>query len=387
MNKYRKKLYAGSLVLSIVVLVTVTLVSFNSGFVSSVPVIVISKRAGLLMNDGAKVQFRGLDIGRVTSVEKSGEFVRLVLGVDPDLVGDIPGNAAVKITSSTVFGGKFVSLEDPPEPDGTKLSAGATINASEVTVEINTVFQRLTGLLRQIEPEKLNVTISALAQALGDGRGASLGTSISELDAYLAVINDATPELKETIGNSADAIAVYEPAAPALVDVLGNVTTTAKTITDEKSNIDLMLVNVLGLARSGTDLLRTNESSLTNALRLLTPTTKLLKVYSPEFTCLIQGIDTLNKKGARALGGQAPGVTLDAGFLAGVPLYGKTNLPKVAASGGPRCMGLPNPNPDERAPFLVTDTGVNPYADEPSALQVNPENLLTNLLGQRGGGN
>ena len=58
----------------------------------------------------------------------------------------------------------------------------------------------------------------------------------------------------------------------------------------------------------------------------------------------------------------------------------------VGASGGPRCFGLPDVPMGTNAPYLVTNTGVNPYRGEPKSQTVQPENLLTSLLGQTNGG-
>lgn len=42
---------------------------FRGGFAETVPVTVISQRAGLVMNPDAKVQVRGVQVGRVAEIE------------------------------------------------------------------------------------------------------------------------------------------------------------------------------------------------------------------------------------------------------------------------------------------------------------------------------
>ena len=81
------------------------------------PVTVVSDRAGLVMNPEAKVKMRGVQVGQVESIETrpDGKAV-LHLAMDPEQLQDIPANVLVDITSSTVFGAKFVELVGAARP-------------------------------------------------------------------------------------------------------------------------------------------------------------------------------------------------------------------------------------------------------------------------------
>lgn len=127
---------------------------FQGSFTKTVPVTVVSPRAGLVMNPEAKVKMRGVQVGKVASIESlSNGEAALHLAMDPSQLRFIPANVRVDITSSTVFGAKFVDLVPPAEPSAQRLRAGQTLDGKHVTVEINTVFQQLTSLLSKIEPE------------------------------------------------------------------------------------------------------------------------------------------------------------------------------------------------------------------------------------------
>lgn len=388
MGRFRLKFYALGLVVVLALAVMITAISFSGGFTDSSTVTVVAPRSGLLMNPGAKVTFRGLQVGRVAAVESHDDGADIVLAVDANELDEIPDNARVDISSSTVFGAKYVNFIAPQQQSYSALRPGATINTDDVMVEINTVFQNLTGVLRQVEPEKLNEVLGALSGALGNGGGASLGTTIDEVTALLARLNSPRTRLGPTLDAAADAIMAYAPSAPELESLVSHVRSTASTITDKNPQIDLMLAGVMGFTRTGTDFLKSNGDKTIEALRVLNPTTDLLRVYAPAFTCTIIGMDHVLQTGLPALGSKEyPGIHLDIGFLPGVRLYGyPDNLPVVGASGGPRCFGLPDVPMGTNAPYLVTNTGVNPYRDEPKSQTVHPENLLTSLLGQTDGG-
>jgi phospholipid/cholesterol/gamma-HCH transport system substrate-binding protein len=140
---------------------------FQGDFIDTVPVTVLSPRAGLVMNPEANVKLRGVQVGKVSSIEymPNGQAA-LHLAMYPSQTHFIPANVLVDITSSTVFGAKFVQLVAPADPSPQRLRAGQTLDGKQVIVEINTVFQELTSLLAAIDPAKLNETLGAIASGM-----------------------------------------------------------------------------------------------------------------------------------------------------------------------------------------------------------------------------
>ncbi|MBY6414689.1 MCE family protein [Rhodococcus sp. BP-252] len=358
-----KKLAAAGLVLGLVAVVGLALTIFSGGFRSTVPVTVTSERAGLVMDPQAKVKLRGVEVGRVASISQQDGMARLQLDMNPSTLSMIPANAAVEIKSTTVFGAKYVNFVVPPDPSVQTLVPGAVISADNVTVEFNTLFQHLSDVLQQLEPEKLNATLGAVSSALR-GRGEELGELLAESDEYLATINPSLPALQRDLAAAAVVTNVYADATPDLMRVLDNATTTSNTIVAEQANLDLLLMNVTGLADTSNQVLTENEQPLETALHTLTATTTLLDEYSPELTCFIVGLN----KGRLAFGplagaGDKASIALSSSFLLGDPAYTvEKDLPKIAATGGPNCYGLPDFDPKQApAPFVVADTGDTPY--------------------------
>ena len=87
-------------VAAIVAIVAFAATLFRGGLAESVPVTVISPRAGLVMNPDAKVQIRGVQVGKVASIEPlpNGEAA-LHLAMDPKRLNAIPSNVLVDIAS------------------------------------------------------------------------------------------------------------------------------------------------------------------------------------------------------------------------------------------------------------------------------------------------
>jgi phospholipid/cholesterol/gamma-HCH transport system substrate-binding protein len=346
---------------SIVLAVAVFVVAanlFRGGFKDSVPVTVITQRAGLVMNPDAKVQVRGVQVGKVASIEElpSGEAA-LHLAMDPTRLDAIPANALVDIASPTVFGAKQVQFVFPDDPSPESLRAGQVVDAQHVMVEVNTVFEQLTSVLSTIEPAKLNETLGAIASALS-GRGEKLGQMLADLDAYLATLEPSLPALSHDLEVAPGVLRAYADASSDFVSIADSAARISDTLVDQQDNLDAALVSVIGLADIGNQVLGENRQPLTDVLRLLVPTTDLLNEYNQALWCALSGmIEALHHPPLKE-----PGVVVLAGFLWGQVNYRYPgDLPKAGAEGGPQCTGLPKMPFEGVAPYVVADTGTNPW--------------------------
>jgi virulence factor Mce-like protein len=331
---------------------------FRGGFTPSVPVTVISSRAGLVMNPDAKVQVRGVQVGKVASIENlPNGGAALHLAMDPGRLSAIPANALVDIASTTVFGAKYVQFVFPDNPSPESLRAGQIVDAQHVMVEVNTVFEQLTSVLSRIDPAKLNETLGAIASAV-NGRGEKIGQTLSDLDSYLAKIEPSLPALSHDLEAAPDVLRAYADAAPDFVSIADNGARISDTLVDQEQNLDAALVSVIGLADVGNDVLGQNRQPLTDVLHLLVSTTDLTNQYNQALWCALAGM--VDASGRPPL--KEPGVHVMAGFLWGQERYRyPMDLPKAGATGGPQCTGLPHLPFEAVPPYVVADTGTNPW--------------------------
>ncbi|MGH3644014.1 MAG: MCE family protein [Mycobacterium sp.] len=367
-------------VVALVLIVVFAIGMFRGDFGQTVPVTVVSERAGLVMNPEAKVKMRGVQVGQVESIETrpDGKAV-LHLAMNPDDLKDIPSNAAVDITSSTVFGSKFVQFAEPPDPSSTPLAKGDEVTVEHVTVETNTVFQQLTSVLKAVDPVKLNQTLAAISGAL-NGRGEKLGQTVTDFDRFLQKINPSLDSINRDLEVAPVALNAYADAAPDLVDVLANTTKVGDTLVDQEKNLDAFLLSAIGLADTGNDVIGTNRQALTDDLRMLVPTTSVLSQYSDNLRCGVQGLNSF----VHSPPPDRPGVDVSASFTLGVERYRyPEDLPKVAAKSGSSCKDqmLPTIPNGKRPPFLVTDVGSNPWKYGNQGVLLNSDALKQALFG------
>jgi phospholipid/cholesterol/gamma-HCH transport system substrate-binding protein len=365
------------LVIGFIVAVSVGL--FRGDFTDSVPVTLVSPRAGLVMNPEAKVKMRGVEVGKVGDpirVRPDGKAV-LTLEMYPSQIHLIPHNVLVDIASSTVFGAKFIELIPPAEPSTQSLQAHQVLEGKDVTVEINTVFQQLTQVLATIDPAKLSETLGALSSAV-NGRGHKFGQMLSDLDAFLATQDPALPALSHDLEVLPVVSNAYADAAPDLLKTVDNTIRISNTIVDEQRNLDAFLISSIGLADTGNEVVGGNRQALTDVLHLLVPTTNLLNEYHEALWCGLAG--SLVNLHSPPLPEPTIKVLVYIGFGAERYRY-PVNLPKVAATGGPQCDGLPSIPFDVAPKFVVADIGANPQQYGNQQLMINSDGLKNLLYG------
>lgn len=344
-----------------------TYLSYTAVFTPTDKVTVTSPRAGLVMEQDAKVKYRGIQVGKVKAIKYQGDQAKLVLAMDSAAMSYIPSNAAVHIASNTIFGAKSVEFVPPPVPSGKSLRSGANVAASDVQLEVNTLFQKLTDLLDKIDPVQLNGTISALGEGLR-GNGDNLGGLLSGLNGYLAKLNPKLPQLQTGFAKTGVVGNIYGDAAPDLATVFDNVPTISKTLMDQRENLSNALLATTGLANNAYDTFAPAADDFIAGIQRFRALASLLAEYSPEFGCLFKGIQQALERFGPSLGGTKPALYVHSNFLPGAPAYTyPESLPVANASGGPNCRGLPDIPSKQfggswfRSPYLVTDSAYIPF--------------------------
>jgi phospholipid/cholesterol/gamma-HCH transport system substrate-binding protein len=392
---------AGLIVFLIAALVLwLVFLQYKGDFTAKTKLTMLSDRAGLVMDPGSKVTYNGVQIGRVSQIdeiERDGEpAAKFTLDVYPKYLRLIPANVDARIVATTVFGEKYVSFTSPKNPLPQRITPQNVIDARSVTTEINTLFQTITQIAEKVDPVKVNLTLSAAAQALS-GLGDKFGQSIINGSAALDEVNPRMPVIRHDIQQLATLGDTYADASPDLFDFLNNASTTARTIHAQEKDLDRALLSAAGFGATGADIFNRGGPYLARGAKDLVPSSQLLDTYSPEVFCAIRNLHDVEPKVAAFAGGRngyslrseteifsglglalgLPGLGLTlasggllglAGLIGGAPntyVYPE-NLPRINAHGGPG--GAPGcwqtiTRDFWPAPTLVMDTGnsIAPY--------------------------
>jgi phospholipid/cholesterol/gamma-HCH transport system substrate-binding protein len=316
---------------------------FAGSFNTYVPVTLTSDRTGLVMEPGAQVKLRGVEVGRVASVTGGASTTKLKLEMFPGQIRHIPANVRADIKATTVFGAKYVDLTLPDKPSPNRLAGGAVLWSDNVSTEVN-------------------ATLTALADGVR-GQGPRMGEATTDANQVLLALNPRMGTIRQNWRSFKGFSDAYAGAAQNILATLDAASTTSATITNHAKDLDALLLSVIGFSTSGVQLLAPNRDNLVNAINGLQPTTDLLLTYNPEYTCLLVGAKFyLDHGGYATTGGNGRSSVVDAALLLGDdPYQYPQNLPIVAAKGGPGgapgCGSLPDVAKNFPVRYAVTDTG------------------------------
>ncbi|MGK2881736.1 MAG: MCE family protein [Mycobacterium sp.] len=365
---------AGLILIAVLALIaTLVMIQFRGGFTDKVQLTMMATRSGLVMDKGSKVTFNGVEIGRVADVSEVQEGDRpeakIILDVYPEYIELIPFDVVANIRATTVFGNKYISFTSPPNSsaDVPRIKPSDIIDARSVTTEFNTLFETLTEISQQVDPVKLNVTLSAAAEAL-DGLGGKFGESLLDGNEILANLNPLMPQINRDIVALTALTDIYADASPDLWAALENAVVTARTFNDERDTLDRALLAAVGFGNTGADVFGRGAPYLVRGAADLRPTADLLNEYSPEVVCTVRGLKEAVPLVNGALGANGYSLAANVAILgAENPYVFPDNLPRVNASGGPGgspgCWASIDRDSLWPAPFLVMDTGASiaPY--------------------------
>jgi phospholipid/cholesterol/gamma-HCH transport system substrate-binding protein len=153
------------------------------------PVAVELHNAGGIF-EGAEVAYRGVQVGRVSSVELHTDRVTIKLSIDSGT--QVPDNAIAHIYDLSAVGEQYVDLEPPKHPSSSYLHSGSIITPDRTTtpLETATVLYDLEQFISSINPADL--------QVLGrEGALAFQGTG-TQLRAILVDTTQIVDELSST---------------------------------------------------------------------------------------------------------------------------------------------------------------------------------------------
>jgi phospholipid/cholesterol/gamma-HCH transport system substrate-binding protein len=224
------------------------------------------------------------------------------------------------------------------------LSDGDVIPSSRVTtnVELSKILADLFPLLRAVRPADLNATLNAVATAL-EGRGEQIGESLTRLDSYLTAIQPHLGTFRQDLVALADVSHTYEIATPDLVRLLRNATVTSRTILDKRAQLGAFFDDVSGVSSTTSRVLADNEAGLIRFGQLSRPMMALLDTYSPEYPCLLKGLDRYTARLDKIFRNDRIYQKLELGATQ-KSAYDKADKPVYGEVGhGPWCLGLPYP--------------------------------------------
>ncbi|MGH2786629.1 MAG: MCE family protein [Actinomycetota bacterium] len=173
--------------------------------------------------EAGRVMVRGVEVGRIASVEPRADGVRITLEIDADT--KIPSGARLTVVPITVIADRYVQLS-PPYSGGAALADGdhIPIDRTQIPAELDDVLTQLEGLL------------NALERRPGERRG-PLFRLIRNLD---AVTRGRSDELAGALEGSADVLGNLAQSETDISGLIRNLDRLFVALADRSSEIGLL---------------------------------------------------------------------------------------------------------------------------------------------------
>ena len=349
-EKVSRRLIGVVFLLVFALLVWLSVALYNKQFTPVAMVTLYTDNVGNEMHPGADVKVRGVQVGQVRQISADGAGARLELAIQPAMVPQIPANVTALMVPTTLFGERYVDLVMPASPAPARLTAGSVIrqDRSADAVELEKVLNDLLPLLRAAEPDKLSVTLTAIAQGL-QGHGAELGQTLVAANAYLHDYNQRLPALDTDIKRLAVLARNLNRSAPDLVQALTDFTVTSQTFAAERASVSALYGAVTTASQDLQSFLAANSSNIIKLNADSVATLQILARYPPEFPCALKDLANFVPAADKLLGKGTAQHGLHVQMII-VPPLGPNHIGRYVAGKdtpvhgdnlGPRCYPIP----------------------------------------------
>lgn len=368
----KRRLLGLAFLVVLALLVSLAIATYNKAFTPAVFVHLKADHVGNQLQVTSDVKIRGLIVGEVRKIESTGENADVTLALDPDYIKLIPSDVQARLLPKTLFGERYVSLVIPEHASTTPIGEDGEIrqDRTQTAIELEQVLNDIMPMLRTLQPDKLNATLTAMATAL-QGRGEMLGETLVDLGEYLGALNAKMPAIQADITGLANTADTYNSAADDLLAVLSNLSVTSQTVVDQKDALARTFSTVTTASGTLQAFLSDNEQRLIGLAANSQPLLDLLATYSPIYPCFTEGLVAIGKRLDAAFGPpDRPALHLtieiitDRGqYVPGDEPEYLANMPEYAGQHLVECWGLPNPPFGQENPF--PDPAVPDGSDKP----------------------
>ncbi|SNR70556.1 virulence factor Mce family protein [Haloechinothrix alba] len=369
----RRRLLGVAFIGLVVGAVWLSVADFQGAFTPVATVKLETDKVGNQLKERSDVKARGVIVGQVDRVVPREDGATLELALDPDKIDIVPADATALLTQKTLFGERFVSLQFEGEGTGPSLSDGDVItqDRTRTALELYAAFENLLPTLQAVQPQKLNSTLTVMANAL-EGRGGELGETLTQMSEHFAELEPHLPELQENFANLAEYSHNLSDAVPDVAQMLDNFAANARTVVDKQQDLFELYGSVTTSARDFDAFLEANRDNIIALNETSRPAMETIGLYSPEFPCVIGQmagtVDRLDE--AFGKGTEDPGLRAEVVIT---PNRGKyepgqdepeyNQWSDELGYRGPYCVDpdkLPDPLPYPYPPFALDDGSEHP---------------------------
>ncbi len=275
-------------VLAVLTAATVTLIRNSNGdFSDSYKLSGYFVKAGEGLPPGAEVVFRGVQVGRVSSVALVNDMAKVTVLIGPTF--HVPKDATATIQPVNLFGADEVSLTTPhSSDDGPYLTANGTFAHANNSDELGDLFAAATPLLQKINTNQLSTVLGELSAA-SQGEGPSIATSIGAGTQLAGLLNQTLNAQEIALDSFARFAQAVAPDGTTLNSLNAQVNAALPAFNAEEADYEKLLNAVIPFADDLASLLSTYRPDIDTILVSGDNVSRVLLAQQDEIGQVVRG--------------------------------------------------------------------------------------------------
>ena len=212
------------------------------------------------LDEGARVQVSGFQVGAVTSVTLDGQRVLVKFDVDKSVPLGDRTEAAIKAKS--LLGAKV--LEITPRGDGS-LSAPIPTERTTPAYQLPDALGDFASTIDDLDTTKLNQSLSTLSESFRDTPPA-LRDAVDSVARFSKVLNERDADLRNLLTNANKATGVLAERTDQIVGLLVNSNTLLQQLQTESAALDKISGDIAALSKQISGFIADNRTQLKGAV-------------------------------------------------------------------------------------------------------------------------
>lgn len=241
--------------------------------------------AGGLYSD-AYVTYRGVEIGKVSSLQLHQKDVVAVLAIDHGT--KIPTDVKASVRELTAAAEQYLDLvptgTDPPNH---YLTAGATITNTSIPISIGTLLDSLNTLVDSLSPADLNTLTSALATGLQNA-GGNLRQIIVDGNTLASALQSAIPGTGQLINAGNTVLSTFNATSNDFAQFSTNLDLLSQQLKESNSDLVALLQNGATAGTALDQFLQQNGAATVGMINDLSASTNVAYQRQPAIQALFE---------------------------------------------------------------------------------------------------
>lgn len=231
---------------------------------------------GLYQN--ANVAFRGVNVGKVSSVKLTSDGVVAELTIDSGT--DIPANSSAAVRSVSAVGEQYVDFTAPESPSSEVLAEGADVRTDDVPIEISTMLDQADALLAEVGDARVRDVMDEAFTAF-NGTADDLARMMDSMVLFVGAFHKNVDVAVDLVRQAGPLLATQTKTESEIRSWTADLTKVTDQLRASKPDITDILAKGPGVANQAQDLFDDMGPSFISGMGNLQVAAQTMRIYLP----------------------------------------------------------------------------------------------------------